>query len=92
MDVPQENRPAVPRDWTRGVPERYVAGGVFPERSRRNTRGGPEGRPYPRSQQVIHETSELTSKDIGPDIFAIVYRGHAKAVVSEEFFPEPINV
>ncbi|MGD8509473.1 MAG: hypothetical protein PVH81_11275, partial [Syntrophobacterales bacterium] len=28
------------------VPERYVAGTACPERSRRNTRGRPEGRPY----------------------------------------------
>jgi hypothetical protein len=26
MGVPPGNRPALPRDWTRGVPERYVAG------------------------------------------------------------------
>ena len=26
MGVPPGNRPAVPRDWVRGVPERYVAG------------------------------------------------------------------
>jgi hypothetical protein len=26
MDVPPGNRPTVPRDWFRGVPERYVAG------------------------------------------------------------------
>ena len=26
--------------------EQYVAGGACPERSRRNTRGRPEGRPY----------------------------------------------
>jgi hypothetical protein len=31
--------------------KRYVAG--------YDTRGRPEGRPYPRSQQVIHETSGL---------------------------------
>ena len=49
MVVPQGNRPAVPRDWFRGVPERYVAG--------IDTRGRLEGRPYPWSQQVIHETS-----------------------------------
>ena len=29
--VPPGNRPAVPRDWIRGVPERYVAGGACPE-------------------------------------------------------------
>ena len=64
MDVPAGNRaqrrrlrrvpgnhPAVARDWTRGVPERYVAGC--------DTQGRPEGRLYPRSQQVIHETSGL---------------------------------
>jgi hypothetical protein len=45
------NRPAVPRDWSRTVPERYVAGA--------DTRGHQEGRPHPRSQQVIHETPGL---------------------------------
>jgi hypothetical protein len=44
-------RPAVPRDWFRGVPERYVAGA--------DTLGRQEGRPYPWLQQVIHETSGL---------------------------------
>ncbi|MFA9435153.1 MAG: hypothetical protein ACERKR_10805, partial [Deltaproteobacteria bacterium] len=44
-------RPAVPRDWFRGVPERYVAGV--------DTRGRQEGWPYPWSQQVIHEISGL---------------------------------
>jgi hypothetical protein len=38
MAVPPGNRPAVPRDWSRGVPERYVAGA--------DIRGRPEGRPY----------------------------------------------
>jgi len=52
MGVPPGNRPAVPRDWFRGVPERYVAGRACPERSRRNTRGRQEGRPHPWSQQV----------------------------------------
>ena len=48
-------RPAVPRDWSRGVPaERYVAG--------TDTRGRREGRPYPWSQQVIHEISGLREK------------------------------
>jgi hypothetical protein len=28
---PPGNRPAVPRDWFRGVPGRYVAGGACPE-------------------------------------------------------------
>ena len=51
MGVPPGNRPAVPRDWFRGVPERYVAGA--------DTRGRQEGRPYPWSQQVIHEISGL---------------------------------
>ncbi|MDH3896602.1 MAG: hypothetical protein OEV25_01730 [Deltaproteobacteria bacterium] len=37
--------------WYRGVPERYVAGA--------DTRGRPEGRLYPWSQQVIHEISGL---------------------------------
>ncbi len=52
MGVPPGNRPAVPRCWFRGVPERYVAGA--------DTRGRQEGRPYPWSQQVIHEISGLT--------------------------------
>ena len=51
MGVPPGNRPAVPRDWFRGVPERYVAGA--------DTRGRQEGGPYPWSQQVIHEISGL---------------------------------
>ena len=51
MGVPPGNRPAVPRDWFRGVPERYVVGS--------DTRGRQEGRPYPWSQQVIHEISGL---------------------------------
>ena len=53
MDVPPGNRPAVPRDWFRGVPERYVEGA--------DTRGRLEGRPYPWSQQVIDEISGLAS-------------------------------
>jgi hypothetical protein len=36
------------------VPERYVAGA--------DTRGHQEGRPYPRSQPVIHEISGLELK------------------------------
>jgi hypothetical protein len=52
MGVPPGNRPAVPRDWFRGVPERYVAGA--------DTRGRQEGRSYPWSQQVIHEIFGLT--------------------------------
>jgi hypothetical protein len=39
------------RGWTRGVLEQYIAGS--------DTRGRPEGRSYPRSQQAIHETSVL---------------------------------
>jgi hypothetical protein len=31
MGVPPGNRPAAPRDWFRGVPERYVAGAACPE-------------------------------------------------------------
>jgi hypothetical protein len=54
-DVPPGNRPAVPRDWIRGVLERYVAGS--------DTRGRQEGWPYPGSQQEIHETSGLDSND-----------------------------
>ena len=51
MAVPPGNRPAIPRDWFRGVPERYVAGA--------DIRGRQAGRPYPWSQQVIHETFGL---------------------------------
>ncbi len=53
VGVPPGNRPAAPRDWFRGVPERYVA--------EADTRGRQEGRPYPWSQQVIHEISGLDS-------------------------------
>ena len=52
IGVPPGNRPALPRDWFRGVPGRYVAGA--------DTRGRQEGRPYPWSQQVIHEISGLS--------------------------------
>jgi hypothetical protein len=51
--VPPGNRPVVPRDWPRGVPERYVAGV--------DTRGRQGGRLYPWSQQVTHEISGLCS-------------------------------
>ncbi len=51
MGVQPGNRPAVPRDWRRGVPERYVAGA--------DTRGRQEELPYPWSQQVIHVISGL---------------------------------
>jgi len=44
MVVPPGNHPAAPRDWTWGVLVQYVARG--------ETRGRPEGWPYPRSQQV----------------------------------------
>ena len=50
--APRAGQPSrVPRGWFRGVPERYVAGA--------DTRGRQEGRPYPWSQQVIHEISGL---------------------------------
>jgi hypothetical protein len=42
MGVPPGNRPVVPRDWFRGLPQRYVAGA--------DTQGRQEGRPYPWSQ------------------------------------------
>ena len=54
MGVLPGNRPAVPRDWVGGVPERYAAGA--------DTRGRQEGRPYPWSQQVIHEISWLNKE------------------------------
>ena len=46
MGVPPGNRRVLV-----SVPERYVAGA--------DTRGRQEGRPYPWSQQVIHEISGL---------------------------------
>jgi hypothetical protein len=54
MGVPPGDRPAVPRDWFRGVPEWYAAGA--------DTRGRQEGRPYPWSEQVIHEISGLITQ------------------------------
>ena len=62
MGVPPGNRPAVPRDWSRGVPERYVAGP--------DTRGRQEGRAYPWSQQVIHEIFGLGDRAIGSKLLA----------------------
>ena len=50
--VPPGN-PAVPRGWIRGVLEQYAAG--------YDTRGRPEGRCYPWSQQAIHEISGLSA-------------------------------
>ena len=44
--------------WIRGALEQYVAGS--------DTRGRPEGRSYPRSQQAIHETSGLAVKGVAP--------------------------
>jgi hypothetical protein len=63
MGVPPGNRPAVPRDWFRGVPKRYVAGA--------DTRGRREGRPYPWSQQVIHEISGLKPPHPHNHIFSV---------------------
>jgi hypothetical protein len=59
MSVPPGNRPTVPRDWFRGVPERYVAGA--------DTRGRLGGRAYPWSQQVIHEIirAKITTARLG---------------------------
>jgi hypothetical protein len=51
MVVLPGNRPAVPRDWIRGVLKQYVAGS--------DTRGRPERRSYPRSQQATREISGL---------------------------------
>jgi hypothetical protein len=44
---------ATAEGWIRGVLEQYVAGS--------DTRGRPEGRSYPRSQQAIREISGLAS-------------------------------
>jgi len=45
MGVPPGNRPAVPRDWFRGVPERYVAGGACPACPERSLGEPVEGTP-----------------------------------------------
>ena len=45
MGVPLGNRPAVPRDWFRGVPERYVAGGACPACPERSLGEPVEGTP-----------------------------------------------
>jgi hypothetical protein len=50
------NRPAVTRDWFRGVPERYVAGA--------DIRGRPGGRPNTGSQQAINKTSGLVEQNL----------------------------
>jgi hypothetical protein len=59
MGVSPGNRPAVPRDWFRGVPEWYVAGA--------DTRGRQEGRTYPWSQQVIHGISGIKELPSTPE-------------------------
>ena len=59
MGVSPGNRPAVPRDWFRGVPEWYVAGA--------DTRGRQEGRTYPWSQQVIHGISGIKKLPSTPE-------------------------
>ena len=51
MAVIPDNRPAVSRDWIRGVLDQYVAG--F------GTRGRPEERSDTRSQQATREISGL---------------------------------
>jgi hypothetical protein len=54
MGEPPGNRPAVPRDWFRGVPERYVAGA--------DTRGRQEGRPhYSRSLRSAQSRKRVPS-------------------------------
>ncbi len=93
MGVPPGNRPAIPRDWLRGVPEWYVAGA--------GTRGRQEGRQYPWSQQVIHEISGLRYSQLtrnrnthenepGSIIFIGVPRGRAfpLACVAHNIFEE----
>jgi len=65
MGVPPGNRPAVPRDWTRGVLEQYVAGS--------DTRGRTEGRPYPWSQQAIHEIYGLEEHPHGKLPFTLIF-------------------
>jgi len=54
------------------VPERYVAGS--------DTRGRQEGRPYPWSQQVIHEISGLN------EVEAIVEMRHEERLLSHYLF------
>jgi DNA polymerase-3 subunit delta len=51
--------------WIRGVPERYVAGA--------DTRGRQEGRPYPWSQQVIHEMFGLGDPPSGQGLYMPVF-------------------
>ena len=71
MGVPPGNRRVmVPR---RTSAERYVAGGACPERSRRNTRGRQEGRPYPWAQQVIHEISGFLGGSIDASTYALYF-------------------
>jgi hypothetical protein len=78
MGVPPGNRPAAPRDWFRGVPEWYVAGA--------DTRGRPGGRPYPGSQQAIHETSGLTIGE-GDKIIGIEILDASKHVNLDRLLP-----
>ena len=65
MGVPPGNRPAVPRDWFRGVPERYVAGGACPacpERSRGEpVEGTPEDARLPARRAYSSERRKAIS-------------------------------
>ena len=70
MAVLPGNRPALPRDWIRGVPERYVAGS--------DTRGRPEERPYPWSQQATREISRLKRVHSGTGKTARTEKGSAQ--------------
>ena len=71
MGVPPGNRPAVPRDWFRGVPERYLAGA--------DTRGRQEGRPYPWSESR-HGVNLWNIRANQTDAENIIYKGWHKVL------------
>jgi hypothetical protein len=89
MGVPPGTRPAVPRDWARGVPEWYVAGAY--------TRGRQEGRTYPWSQQVIHGMSglrlcnevQLVWRQIPTQLTSLI--GKSLQIDSAETTPQEMN-
>ncbi len=70
--------------WTQGVLEQYVAGA--------DTRGRPEGRSYPRSQQAIHEISglggysPLANLNVVLSLGAVWSDGHGNARSESPFF------
>ena len=86
--MPPGYRPAVPRDWFRGVLEQYVTGS--------DTRGRQEGLSYLRSQQAIHEISGLSFKqrrieELWPSFCMITYAIRCRNRLLDRIFHELLS-